>query len=160
MIRVSVAVVAALTAFQPATAFAQADAYPLAVQQGLDQRAADCSGLDGGTLTVNDGAVGQIDLTGNGEPDWFIDDLHLDCSSAHSLFCGGTGGCGLTLVVGDTATDYLTKGWDVTNLGPIRTVLMQVHGANCGGTNLVYCVDALVWDPEAATFRSVAPTPE
>ncbi|MCA8883734.1 MAG: hypothetical protein KDA50_08315 [Rhodobacteraceae bacterium] len=132
------------------------DSLPAPLQQLLSQRQAECSGFDEGTLTLEDGAVAQADLDGDGQPDWVLDESHLRCSSAASLYCG-TGGCGVSFLVNDVLSTHLAKGWALTELGPLRAVLLQVHGSRCGGINPTPCVEALVWDPGAARFSTVAP---
>lgn len=136
-------------------AFANDD-LPAPLQSILSERLDDCAGFENGALQVEDGAITHRDLTGDGQKNWVLDEFHLRCSSAASMYCG-TGGCNANFLVGDVVTTRLSKGWDVVTLGPITTVLVQIHGANCGGTGVVRCVEALTWDHEAQRFLSVAP---
>ena len=81
-----------------------------------------------------------------------LDEFRLGCSTAASLFCG-TGGCTTTFKVGDSVMTLLNKGWDLAlmNTGPV--LLAQIHGSDCGGTNLNRCVVALTWaNSPAACF--------
>ncbi len=119
----------------------------------LSERVTDCEGFESGTLELEADAIQRVDLTGNGEDDWVLDEFHLRCSSAASMYCG-TGGCGLNLLVDGVVTSRLSKGWDVTDLGPLRTVLIQIHGSACGGTNVNACVEAMVWDATEGRFFS------
>lgn len=126
---------------------------PAAIQDLLDRAAADCAGFENGTLHIGKDALARIDL-GTAEPGWALDTLHLSCSSAASLFCG-TGGCTVRFAAGPHSTDVLSKGWAVVDFGDRRVVVSQVHGANCGGTNLNFCALAVTLDDEG--FQSVAP---
>lgn len=133
---------------------------PEALQQIIADRVAECASFENGVAEIPDNVVKRIDLTGDGIDDWVLDDFGMTCSTAASLFCGGTGGCNLTFLIGDVVTERLSKGWSVVDFGSIRTVLVQVHGANCGGTNLNSCVEAMVWEDAAQKFFTVAPLPD
>ncbi|WP_420402744.1 hypothetical protein [Nisaea sp.] len=114
---------------------------------------AECAAIDGGLLTLEADAIQRLDLTGDGRPDEVIDGRDLSCSSSRTLFCGGTGGCRLFLVVGESVTEEMSKGWKLVRLGHLPVLLLQVHGSRCGGTNLRSCVKALVWSEGA--FRAI-----
>lgn len=133
-----------------------ADPHPPILDQLIADATADCASFENGVLTGQDDALSQADLTGDGAANWILDHAHLQCSSAASLFCG-TGGCSLSLIVGDMATQRLAKGWSLADFPPFRVALVQVHGANCDGTNLTPCVEALVWDDAAGQFSSTLP---
>lgn len=129
---------------------AAADSGTDAVIKGVQE---ECAALDGGVLTLQPDAIQRLDLTGDGLPDEVVDGQDLSCSSSHTLFCGGTGGCRLFLIVGDHVTEEMTKGWELIRFGDLPVLLLQVHGSFCGGTNLRRCVKALVWSEGA--FRSI-----
>jgi hypothetical protein len=59
-------------------------------------------------------------------------------------------------IVGDRTFSWLVKGWKVAEWASDRVLLMQVHGANCGGTNLRRCYEAVVWADDR--LASVRPT--
>ena len=115
----------------------------------------ECSAFESGVLSLEEGAIQQADLNGDGEDDWVLDEFFFRCSTAASLFCG-TGGCGVNFQIGDVLTSRLAKGWDVHAMPPLSLVLLQVHGANCGGTNINPCVEAMAWDPAELRFFSLA----
>lgn len=140
----------------PAVTPAFAEAWPVPVTAVIDTARAECAAFEGGTLAVGAQAVQQVDLTGDGAANWVVDTHGLDCSSAASLYCG-TGGCALDLIVDGTVTETLSKGWRVLEMGPLRVVLLQVHGSDCGGTNLTPCVEARVWDAVEGRFTSLRP---
>jgi hypothetical protein len=130
---------------------------PPALQVEIDRAIAACAGFENGTATLEAGSLSQHDLAGDRvTDDWVFDLSHVACSSAASLYCG-TGGCGLFLVVGDTITERLARGWTVTSFGSRQVVLLDVHGSLCGGVNWTPCVEALVWDEENGGFASVLP---
>ncbi|MCU9847375.1 hypothetical protein OEZ60_05095 [Defluviimonas sp. WL0024] len=138
------ACLAALVSALPATAQDLAD-LPPEFRDRIEAARADCAGFDNGVLSVDWGAVSRPDLDGDFKPDWALDEYLLSCSTAASLFCG-TGGCTTTFKVGDSVMTLLNKGWDLAlmNTGPV--LLAQIHGSECGGTNLNRCVVALTWD--------------
>ena len=127
---------------------------PLAEQVEAAQKA--CADFENGEFTLEWGAVSRIDLDGDLRPDWVLDDFAFACSSAASLYCG-TGGCESHFLVGDTVTSLLNRGWYVVTFGRYRVLLLDVHGSRCGGINPTPCVEALAWDQEARTWRSVRP---
>lgn len=149
---------AATLALIAAPLAASADDMPTALSAKLGDLRAFCADFEGGALTVPDDAISRPDLDGDGTPDWLLDEGQLSCSSMASMSCG-TGGCGLTLVVNNVLTDRLSKGWQLVDFDPLTVLLVQVHGANCGGTNLTPCVEALVWDPSLQSFTTIAPPP-
>jgi hypothetical protein len=59
-------------------------------------------------------------------------------------------------IVGDRTFSWLAKGWKVVEWAGDRVLLMQIHGANCGRTNLRRCYEAVVWADDR--FASVRPT--
>ena len=99
-------------------------------------------------------AVQPVDLTGDGVPETVVDESRFSCSSAASMYCG-TGGCMVRAIVGDQTFSWLAKGWKVVDWAGDRILLMQIHGANCGGTNLRRCYEAVVWtDDHFASVRA------
>ncbi|WP_299749552.1 hypothetical protein [uncultured Tateyamaria sp.] len=113
----------------------------------------DCASIENGQLTVQDGAVRQVDLTGDGVPDDIVELRLLSCSTAASLFCG-TGGCGIAVIVDQRRFDFLVKAWEIVPFGQDIVLLFNVHGAECGGSNLRRCYEAKVWSE--GDFRSVS----
>lgn len=142
--------VLALSFAAPASA-QSSDATEASVAAMIDQVRSDCASFESGKLTVTANAVTRTDLTGDGIDDAVVDTAGLECSSAASLYCG-TGGCTLFLVTGAETMDVLAKGWKVVDWGGDRVLLLQIHGANCGGTNLRRCYRAMVWSEEGWRF--------
>ena len=136
---------------------------PGALALRMDEARDACRDFEGGTFSIEWGAVRRVDLDGDLRMDWALDEARFACSSAASLYCG-TGGCRTHFLVGD-ATDgsglgsFLNRGWDVVTFGRDRVVLLDVHGSACGGINPTPCVNALVWDGESGEWRTVQPTP-
>ena len=127
---------------------------PAAFAQILASRTAECASFESGALTVNEGAIIRTDLDGDGSADWVLDETGLACSTAASLMCG-TGGCNVHFLIGDVLTSRLAKGWAVVPFPPMTVVLVQIHGVNCGGTNLNACVEAMVWDPTGKRYYTL-----
>ncbi len=124
---------------------------PLAAQ--LAAAEAECASFENGSLSMEWGAVRRVDLDGDRQPDWVLDEAGFVCSSAVSLFCG-TGGCASHFLVGDVLQSVLNQGWEVVTIGPNRVVLLDVHGSLCGGINPTPCVVAGVWDADERMWRS------
>jgi hypothetical protein len=120
----------------------------------LEEGRENCASFEDGLFEPRD-AVQEVDLTGDGVPEILIDESRFSCSSAASMYCG-TGGCMLRAIVGDQIFTWLAKGWKVVDWAGDRILLMQIHGANCGGTNLRRCYEAVVWTDDH--FASVRPT--
>lgn len=114
-----------------------------------------CSDLDNGQFAVEFGAVHRVDLDGDIQQDWVLDEAGFACSTAASLYCG-TGGCMSHFLVEDRVFSLLNLGWDMANTGPFRVLLADVHGSQCGGLNPTPCIVASVWDPEEKDWRSSA----
>ncbi|MXU64125.1 hypothetical protein [Oceanomicrobium pacificus] len=132
---------------------AQADGH---IADILGEAEAACTSFENGTFDAGD-AVTMVDLDGDGTEDTIVDESRFACSSAASLYCG-TGGCMVHALVGGTEGKWLAKGWKVVEWGEDRILLFAIHGANCGGTNLRRCYEAVVWNGEA--FSTVAPKVE
>ena len=146
---------AALYFAMSSSALADETELPPDLQAIVGQRTVECNAFEGGELQLEDGAIQRVDLNGDSEEDWVLDEFFFRCSTAASLFCG-TGGCGVNFQIGDAMTSRLAKGWDVLSMPPFSLVLLQVHGSNCGGTNVNPCVDALAWDTEERKFFSLS----
>ncbi|MEZ5685257.1 MAG: hypothetical protein R3D78_04885 [Paracoccaceae bacterium] len=125
---------------------------PAPLSAEIERARADCAGFENGQFNLEWGAVSRVDLDGDLYPDWVLDSSYFACSSAASLYCG-TGGCMAYFLVGDTATPILTKGWQMTDMGPFRVLLTQIHGSECGGINPTPCLRAQVWEPDSHSWR-------
>jgi hypothetical protein len=102
-----------------------------------------CAGMERGELSVADGAVLPVDLTGDGAPETLVDWSGLGCSSMASAW-GGTGGAVLSVLIEGQRFDHLALAWQVVDFdGPV--LLLQQHGVNCNGTGADRCVQALIW---------------
>ena len=113
-----------------------------------------CSDFENGQFALEFGAVHRIDLDGDIQQDWVLDEAGFACSTAVSLYCG-TGGCmsHFFLTEGHVFS-LLNQGWDMANIGPFRVFLADVHGSQCGGIGPTPCVVASVWDADEETWRS------
>ncbi len=114
-----------------------------------------CTEFDEGQFGIEWGAVERVDLDGDLNPDWVLNESGFSCSSAASLYCG-TGGCMSHFLVQDQVHSFLNQGWAIVGFGDHRVVLTDVHGSACDGINPTPCVTASVWDSEAKTWRSTA----
>lgn len=140
----------------PAVAVAQdLTGLPQPLVEAIETAKQACGDFENGTFTLDWGAVHRVDFDGDLDRDWVLDEGHLACSSAVSLYCG-TGGCMSHFVIDGHSQAILNQGWEVVTLGPNRVVLTDVHGSECGGINLTPCVTASTWDPEQNAWRSAA----
>ena len=112
-----------------------------------------CSDLDNGQFAVEFGAVHRVDLDGDIQQDWVLDEAGFACSTAASLYCG-TGGCMSHFLVEDELHSLLNQGWDVVDLRSNRVLLAYVHGSQCGGINPTPCATASTWDTEEKRWRT------
>ena len=120
----------------------------------VDAGAKACLEMDNGTFT-SEGAVRQIDLTGDGTADdTVVDEALFKCSTSASLY-GGTGGSVVHFLVGDTQTDAMVLNWDTARWNDNLLILMARHGTECGGVGSDPCYEALVWNGER--FMAVRP---
>jgi hypothetical protein len=138
------------------TLSAPAVAEPSGVEAAMAEASALCQGFENGVFSVEGEAVIEVDLTGDGTPDALIDQSTFRCSSsAGSMWCG-TGGCGLKVIADGVTEDLLVKDWQVIDWHDRKILLTAIHGAECGGTNLRWCYEALVWSEGG--LRSVSPS--
>lgn len=125
---------------------------PLQIKVELARQA--CAAFERGRFQLDWGAVSKVDLDGDSQMDWVLNESGFSCSSASSLYCG-TGGCESHFLIGSTLTSLLNRGWSVVPFGPQRVLLTDVHGSRCGGINPTPCVMALVWDADHKRWRSL-----
>lgn len=128
---------------------------PPGFQAKVDLAAQACAEFNDGQFDLDWGAVERVDLDGDLQRDWVLNESGFACSSAASLFCG-TGGCMSHFLIEEEVHSLLNRGWTVVDFGRQRIVLADVHGSNCDGINPTPCASASVWDAEAKTWRSSA----
>ena len=139
-------------ALTPASAADVSDLPPL-LQEKVERAAQACAAYENGTFHLEWGAVERVDLDGNLDHDWVLNEFDFACSSAASMYCG-TGGCMSHFHVDGAVHSLLNKGWEVVSLGQNRVLLTAVHGSQCGGINPTPCVTASVWDNEDQSWRT------
>lgn len=116
-----------------------------------------CSDFEDGQFAMEGGSILRVDLDGDLNSDWVLNEAGFSCSSAASLYCG-TGGCMSHFAI-DSSSDVhsmLNRGWNAKTLGPHVVVLADVHGSQCGGINPTPCVSASVWDADAGIWRTTS----
>ena len=106
----------------------------------------ECRSENDGVLLVPHNAVEYHDVTGDGIPEEFLIRGRLNCSSGSSLW-SGSGGTWTSIIVGETVTTFLARGFFVdTSIFNIPIVLLSVHGSSCGTVGVRPCIKTLVWD--------------
>ena len=133
---------------------AEIAALPTALQTRITDATANCTEMEGGTLTVDSSGLMRPDLNRDGTPDWILDEQAFSCSSAQSLFCG-TAGCNTTVLVGDNATEFYAKKTEVFQGEFFPVLIAWVHGNACDGYNYNPCALAMVWDQEEGKWNTV-----
>lgn len=126
---------------------------PALLQEKVDAASEACASFEDGEFALDWSAVSRVDLDGDLEPDWVLNEAGFACSSAASLYCG-TGGCMTHFLAGDVVASLQNRGWEMTTFGPNRVLLADVHGSQCDGINPTPCVIAAVWDADEGVWRS------
>lgn len=148
------AIMASVALAAPAPLYAGKSAdVPAQLQNKIDEAASVCAELDAGKFAMEDTAIQRVDLDGDGDEDWALNEPGFACSTAASLY-GGTGGTMAHFLIDDSLASMLTQGWGMAKLGPYMVLLADVHGSQCDGTNVTPCVTASVWDAEEKVWRS------
>lgn len=137
---------------------AASEGVPVVVDQTLRRASESCAAMGGGPISGIEDALQDMDLTGDGAG-WAVDFARLDCPGAASFACG-SGGCRVVFAIGNHRTERMAQGWQVVAFGDRPVILVDVHGSLCGGINPTPCVEALVWDADAARFSTLAARPE
>lgn len=128
---------------------------PFQLREKVEAARQACSDFKNGQFSLELGAAHRVDLDGDIQRDWVLDEAGFACSTAASLYCG-TGGCMSHFLVEEHLFSLLNRGWDMANIGPFRVLLADVHGSQCDGINPTPCVVASVWDADAMVWRSTA----
>jgi hypothetical protein len=126
---------------------------PAALKKVAIEAAKTCAEFDGGEFALDWGSVQRVDLDGDLQSDWVLNESGFACSNAASLYCG-TGGCVSHFLIGENVNSLLNQGWEVVTFEPHRVLLADVHGSDCGGINPTPCTVASIWDPEERVWRS------
>ena len=144
----------ALTCFGVSRAVsADVSELPPQLQEKVEAAASACAAFENGEFYLEWGAVVRVDLNGDLDHDWVLNESGFACSTAASLFCG-TGGCMSHFFVEDELHSLLNQGWDMVDLGSNRVLLAYVHGSQCGGINPTPCATASTWDTEEKRWRT------
>jgi hypothetical protein len=105
------------------------------VAQILQDAKDTCASFENGEFAAN-GAVVEIDLTGDGKADTVVDESQFSCSSAASMYCG-SGGCMLHAVINDQSWRFQAEGWHMIRWDsrPILLIARAADGAAGPGRN-------------------------
>lgn len=133
----------------PAAAFADADAI-------LADAAKACAEQDNGVF-ASEGAVRQIDMTGDGTEDILVDEALFTCTTAASLYAG-SGGSMIHVFVNGAQSSFLVQGYETVRWGDNLIVLLALGGTDCNTINANPCFEALTWVEDR--FVTVRPAVE
>lgn len=126
---------------------------PPALQRLVGEAKKACAEVNNGEFALEWGSVQRVDLNGDMQSDWVLNEVGFACSTAASLYCG-TGGCMSHFLIEDQVATLLNQGWDMATIGPYQVLLADAHGSQCGGSNPTPCFTASVWDPDEKIWRS------
>ena len=121
--------------------------WPASLRNFIDQKRKQCLDLADGELHVPVTAIETIDLTGNNEVDTIVHVGRFRCDGSASMYAG-SGGTPIALIVGDSVTEFYARNIAVSDpFGSGYPVInLALHGDNCSGYGVTYCVLAAVWD--------------
>ncbi len=122
----------------------------------LADAAKSCAGQDNGIFAA-EGAVRQIDMTGDGTDDTIVDEALFTCTTAASLY-GGSGGSMIHIFANGTQSSFLVQGYETVRWGDVLIVLLAVDGSSCNTISANPCFEALTWVEDR--FLSVRPPME
>ncbi|MCA3452470.1 MAG: hypothetical protein INF92_19325 [Rhodobacter sp.] len=140
------AVIAVLACLLPLSALADPDTI-------LADAAKACAGQDNGVF-ASEGAVRQIDMTGDGTEDTIVDEALFTCTTAASLYAG-SGGSMIHVFVNGTQSSFLVQGYETVRWADVLIVLLAVDGTACNTIAAAPCFEALTWVEDR--FVSVRP---
>ena len=140
---------AAFVCLLPAAAFADANAI-------LADAAKACAEQDNGVF-ASEGAVRQIDMTGDGTEDTLVDEALFTCTTAASLYAG-SGGSMIHVFVNGAQSSFLVQGYETVRWGDNLIVLLALGGTDCNTINANPCFEALTWVEDR--FVTVRPAVE
>jgi len=122
---------------------------PDAVTGGVAEAEAECR-TAGGRPSLRGGFETELDLNGDGRPDYLHDFEALDCAGAASFFCGSAG-CPLIAYV-SAGNGYRSMGlghvqaWSVDRSGAIPVLVLSTHGGACGRAGAADCERRVAWN--------------
>lgn len=131
---------------------AMADKLPSSAAEIIQQAKQECYGLDKGEFYSTDKAVISRDITGDGNPEEFIDAAQFSCSTAATMW-GGSGGTFLWVVAPDKIYEFLAHKWRVVDMDGQSVLLLAVHSSQCSD-DIGPCYRAYVWQNGFRTVKS------
>jgi hypothetical protein len=139
------------------TAAAQTS-HPREVETVLDAARTACREAEGGKVTFRPEVVRRLDLTRDGRADYIVDLNEAECTDAATLFCG-TGGCDLTILVGqpDGAFKKVFEGralrYEMLPGKGAKRIKFRLHGSYCGKGGTERCEQVRKIDGKKFEFR-------
>ena len=118
----------------------------------LERAEQHCHSINEGQFHAGEGAVMQLDVTGDGAPEQIVDATHFSCSTAVTPYCG-TGGCPLTVIVDGKPAHFQALRWKVIHWDDQPVLLLHVYSAACESHDWQPCIKALAWS--VGSFRGV-----
>lgn len=121
-----------------------------------------CRAGDGRFVPDKSYFASEVELNGDGRPDWIIEIAALDCHMTDLVRFGdnapesgnascGTAGCSVSVLISNrqgfqTAELGNVRGWSVVDVGNGRKGLeLSVHGTACGGFGAEVCLSTVTW---------------
>lgn len=113
------------------------------VKEIIQKANQECNALESGEFHITEKAVTLHDITGDGQPEEFVDAAQFSCSTALTLW-GGSGGTYLWVIAADKAYEFLAHKWKVIDVDGQNVILLAVHSSECSD-DIGPCYRALVW---------------
>ena len=106
-----------------------------------------------GKITFKPGFQKQIEINGDGRPDYVLDYGQADCvggSSAMNSYCGSAG-CTVDILVSGPSGyrqgwGSNLRGWSVEQAGGAPVLVVDLHGSACGKSGAEACRKRFTWN--------------
>ena len=111
----------------------------------------DCNRFENGEFHATENAMTWHDITGDGQPEAFVDAAQFSCSTALTLWAG-TGGTYLWVIVEGDAYEFLAHNWRLVDFDGQQVLLLAVHSSQCSD-DIGPCYRAMVWQQGFRSLR-------
>lgn len=139
------------------------DSLPTEVLAAIAALNGSCSNQPFSQANIDAGAIHKVDLSGEGYPDYILNDAHFPEGDRLTCRHGGHGGKGV-VILASSAEGYFAKAFDQTvwdiklkKSSNRTTAWVTVGGNDCGQTDFTFatsilCERELVWNPKTKEF--------
>lgn len=105
----------------------------------------------GGQPAVRPGFITEVDLNGDGQPDYIVDGNRMECRGGMSTSCGASGGCAAEIFMSgpggyQRAFQDNVYGFIIDRTKQPPALSVQWHKFHCDRTSAPTCVQPLAWN--------------